>query len=547
MDVSDTSETDQLDEVPEDTEVVMGNNQEETQLPTESSYCKEAVLKFNELCVSTNDLFARVQQLPVYTADTARWKSLFFNAFSQFDILWLYQQEQRQALDLRRHQIGEIGSRIAHLYLSYYLHTSQIKFLRESFAFYDAILKRDYFDTEVQTEVDVSSLMSRKLRAYSRAMQVAFFLENFTSVQTYLTRLSEITQKTANEDYNRVISEFSSFLSSVCLPIGDEGLLETSPFETPPTHPVNTDSHTFSLGRAVLVGADTKQSRIVDFTIDHYRMTSLLRRVTGEDGEIKMTHFHKVSTFSLLEALSGISNALPPSQILFLYISGVSTPAVSSTPQAVLPHPSYTTNSLILSPHADQLFLEDLYPYLRRPLFLLVDSPGLLPHNDLSFPERFHQPFICLMSPPTYPTTIENSMTRGGGLLTLFLASPLSGICLICGIQSITTKLCHTALQLITQVEDIAFSSLTNLPNLPLPYKQLCTNITLQYIVKRFLFFWGCLRLHLGFKKECLPRCYPPIPTILFHSSYLNTELYELFNFLAVTEMFMSMSHAMEL
>ena len=47
MDVSDTSETDQLDEVPEDTEVVTENNQEETQLPTESSYCKEAVLKFS--------------------------------------------------------------------------------------------------------------------------------------------------------------------------------------------------------------------------------------------------------------------------------------------------------------------------------------------------------------------------------------------------------------------------------------------------------------------------------------------------------------------
>ena len=526
----------------------MENNQEVIQLSTESSYCRESVLKFDELCVSTNELFARVQQLPVYTPDTTRWKSLFFNAFSQFDKLWLYQQEQRQALDLRRYQIGEIGSRIAHLYLSYYLHTSQVKYLRESFAFYDAILKRDYFDTEVQTEVDVSILMYKKLRAYSRAIQVAFFLENFTAVQTYLTRLSDVTQKITNEDYNSVISEVSSFLSSVCLPIGDEGLLETSPFETLPTHPVNTDSPlpTFSLGRAVLVGANTKQSRIIDFTIDHYRMTSLLQRVMSEDGDFKMTHFHKVSTFSLLEALSGISNALSASQILYLYISGESTAAANITPQAVSPHPSYTTNSILLA-HSDQLFLEDLYPYLRRPLFLLIDSPGLLTHSDLSFPERFHQPFICLMSPPSYPTTIENNMTRGGGLLTLFLTSPLSGISLICGIQSLTTQLSNTALQLITQVEDIAFSSLSNLPNLPLPYKQVCTNSTLQYIVKRFLFFWACLRLHLGFKKECLPRCYPTIPSILFHSSYLNTELYDLFSFLDVTEMFMSISHAMEL
>ena len=61
MDVSDTSETDQLVEIPEEKEVIE-NIQEGTQLSTESSYCRESVLKFDELCVMSNDLFARVNK-----------------------------------------------------------------------------------------------------------------------------------------------------------------------------------------------------------------------------------------------------------------------------------------------------------------------------------------------------------------------------------------------------------------------------------------------------------------------------------------------------
>ncbi|KAI6655496.1 hypothetical protein LOD99_1995 [Oopsacas minuta] len=558
-DLGEDTEEIEIEHTPDITKVIQPEN----------TYSKEVVMKYDELCRISNDLFSRILQLPAYTADSTRWKSLFFQAFSQFDILWQYQQQQRQALDLRRYQIGEIGSRIAHLYMSYYIHTSQIKFLRESFSFYNAILKRDYFDWEVQTEVDVGNLMHKKLRSFSRAIQVSFFLENFSSVQDYLTRLSDIIQKTSSgkgesvpEEYAHVLSEFSSFLSYVCLPIEDDTLLEISPFQTLPAHtPARSDTITFSLGQAVLVGGNTKQSKLIDYTIDHYRMNSLLHRVTREDGiETMITHIHKISTISLIEVLSGISNTLSPHQALLLYISGESTAyssSYSSIQQTGELHPSYTTNSILLPVHKnsssiplqqhDQLFMEDIYPFLRRPLFLLIDCPGFLSQTELSFPDRFHQPFICIMSPPHYPTTIENTMTRGGGLLTLFLSSPLSGLCLICSIQSISTKLAHTALELITQVEDIAFSTLSSLPNLPLSYKQLCTDDTLQYIVKRFLFFWTCIRLHLGFKKDCMPRCYPPIPTILFHSSYLNTELYELFSFLDISDMFMDLSHAIEL
>ena len=519
----------------------------------------EVVMRFDELCRETNSLFSRIQQLPSYIADTTKWKSLFFHAFTQFDLLWQFQQDQRHTLELKRSQIGEIGSKIAQLYFSYYLYTSQLKYLREAISFYDAILKRDYFDWQTQTEVNAVNLMHKKLRSYSRAIQASFFIEDFRAVQEYLTRISEVIQKNSGnkgqatpKEYAQVLSEFSSFLTTVCLPVEEASLLDMSPFQTvSATPPVSADSVSLVLAHILLLGASTKQSRLIEFTIDHYRIMRFLAWVAGEDPVI--THFHRASTLSLLEALSSIAEATAPSQVLLLYLSGDSSPPPLAHAHAGELHPSYTTNSVLLGGQktgtsTDQLFLEDVYPLMRKPLFLIIDSPGFLPQSDtLSFPERFHQPFICLMSPAHYPTTIEKYMARGGGLFTLFISSPLQGLCLICGIQSLTAKLAHTALQVITQIEDIAFNTLSNLPNLPLPYRHLCTDRTLQSLVRRFVFLWACLRLHLGFKKDCLPRCYPPIPTVLFHSSYLNTELYELFSLLDVSEMFVDLPRAMEL
>ena len=375
------------------------SNDKERTAATTAINSSEVVMRFDELCRNTNSLFSRIQQLPSYTADPTKWKSLFFHAFSQFDLLWQYQQEQRQTLELRRSQIGEIGSKIAQLYFSYYLHTSQVKFLREAISFYDAILKRDYFDWQTQTEVSAVNLMHKKLRSYSRAIQASFFIEDFRSAQEYLTRISETIQKNKGEgtpEYAQVLSEFTYFLSAVCLPIEEEMILDMSPFQTVPAiPPVSADCVSLVLSHSVIVGGSSKQSRLIEFTIDHYRMMRFLAWAAGEGAESETTHFHKISTLSLLEALSGIANALAPSQALLLYLSGDSSPLPLPHAQAADPHPSYTTNSILMRGHRSsnappqtyQLFLEDIYPFMRKPLFLLIDSPGFLPQSDsLSFP-----------------------------------------------------------------------------------------------------------------------------------------------------------------
>jgi hypothetical protein len=47
----------------------------------------------------------------------------------------------------------------------------------------------------------------------------------------------------------------------------------------------------------------------------------------------------------------------------------------------------------------------DLVPFTRKPFFVIVDSNNSFAFKD--FPKVFSQPFVCLMSPIEYPSTIK--------------------------------------------------------------------------------------------------------------------------------------------
>jgi len=59
----------------------------------------------------------------------------------------------------------------------------------------------------------------------------------------------------------------------------------------------------------------------------------------------------------------------------------------------------------------------------------------------------FNQPCVCLLS-PTAPL-VE---VRNGGLLTLFLHSPLAGVCVLCGIHNPSVQVLHRSVDMMTSV-----------------------------------------------------------------------------------------------
>ena len=83
-------------------------------------------------------------------------------------------------------------------------------------------------------------------------------------------------------------------------------------------------------------------------------------------------------------------------------------------------------------PHC--LYPGDLYPFTRKPLFVVVDSDNSFVFQQI--PRYFGQPLMVLMSPQDTPPTLRD-VRHGGSLFTLFLHAPLAAFCLICNIGSL--------------------------------------------------------------------------------------------------------------
>ena len=79
------------------------------------------------------------------------WQPYFQRTFEVYTKLWKFQQVNRVILEikenygLKRHEIGEIASKIGQLYYHYYLRTSETNYLYEAYVFYEAIRDRQYY------------------------------------------------------------------------------------------------------------------------------------------------------------------------------------------------------------------------------------------------------------------------------------------------------------------------------------------------------------------------------------------------------------------
>lgn len=74
----------------------------------------------------------------------------------------------------------------------------------------------------------------------------------------------------------------------------------------------------------------------------------------------------------------------------------------------------------------------DLFVFLRKPFFLIVDSDNS--HVFQQLPRLFGQPMLVLMSPEEAPPPFQQQQQQHGSLFTLFLHCPLTALCLISNI-----------------------------------------------------------------------------------------------------------------
>ena len=182
-----------------------------------------------------------------------------------------------------------------------------------------------------------------------------------------------------------------------------------------------------------------------------------VRAGAGRDNPHKYL-LYKPTLPQLLVFLASSYKELPGGGALLLYIS-----ADGSFPASTRPRPDdtgYDLGGVLMSPKRDVepisgknsggfkehccLYPGDLFPFTRRPTFLVVDSDNSLAFSSL--PHYFDMPLVVLMSPQDTPPALREHATHRGSLFTLFLHSPLAAFCFVTNIIDVPLALWDSCL-----------------------------------------------------------------------------------------------------
>uniref|UniRef100_A0ACB8F0Q6 Uncharacterized protein n=1 Tax=Sphaerodactylus townsendi TaxID=933632 RepID=A0ACB8F0Q6_9SAUR len=181
----------------------------------------------------------------------------------------------------------------------------------------------------------------------------------------------------------------------------------------------------------------------------------------------------------------------------------------------------------------------DLYPFTRKPMFIIVDSSNSVAYKN--FTNLFGQPLVCLLSPTTYPKALQDQSQRGS-LFTFFLNNPLMAFLFVSGLSSMRRGLwdkCHDYLRKINR--DIA-QLLTHSRSIDQAFLQFFGDEFLRLLLTRFVFCSATMRMHKIFRQETrnYPESYPQLPRDeTVENPHLQKHILELASMLDVRNVFL--------
>ncbi|XP_069121237.1 protein SCAI-like isoform X4 [Argopecten irradians] len=531
-------------------------------LPAMDETEKKVVNEFCHLLEKSKQLFNGLRDLPQY--GHKQWQSYFGRTFDVYTKLWKFQQQHRQILDtkygLKRWQIGEVASKIGQLYYHYYLRTSETNYLNESFSFYSAIRMRVYYSKANKEERP--DLMVKKLRYYARFIVVCLLLKKMKLVRDLVRELSkqidDYTSTYEPEDkseWRQVLDEIKAFIEAdniiSVVDIDSSSIVlshRLTPMNNTPLDPKGTPVY-LSLQEILIVGNSSEQVKFSELTLDMFRMLQTLEREPQEDlsNQIfdaspapgkppfengdrnnRRENPHKYllykPTFSQLNTfLASGFKELPPNGAMLLYISADGCLGnAKRNDDAAYDLGGVVTNSRkdgdIMNRNKRSGTLKemhclhpgDIYPYCRKPMFLIIDSDNSSAFQN--FPNLFGQPVVCLLSQEQVPTTMQDH--QKGNLFTLFLHSPLMAFCYVCNINDIPITKWEKCQGQIDKFMSEASKLFLRSRSLDHSYLQFIGDDFLRLLMFRFVFCYIVLILHRGFKgPSYFPMSHPPLPT----------------------------------
>ncbi|XP_046997506.1 protein SCAI isoform X1 [Schistocerca americana] len=369
-------------------------------------------------------------------------------------------------------------------------------------------------------------------------------------------------------EWSLVLEEIKSFIKAdgvVSVLHADSNTIvlshRLSPLTTPPVE--KSPIMNLTLQEILIIGNCNDQVKFSELTMDMFRMVQTLERepqdeynhiydaspapvrasieknygiggskgpyqlVCQENGDrpMKRENPHKYllykPTFSqIMVFLSSGFKELPPNGALLLYISadgcfssvkhpedmGYDLGGVMTNSKKEVDHPN---KKAIQLKDMHCLYPGDLYPFTRKPLFVIVDSDNSFVFQHI--PRYFGQPLVVLMSPQDLPPAFQDHQ-HNGSLFTLFLHSPLTAFCFICNILNIPIHLWERCQSYIDRFVTEA-SRLFTRCRIDSAYLQFFGDDFLRLLLLRYIFCDVVLHLHRSFKgRQLRPRSQPPLP-----------------------------------
>lgn len=182
---------------------------------------------------------------------------------------------------------------------------------------------------------------------------------------------------------------------------------------------------------------------------------------------------HRPSAAQLLLVLSTILVEVKPHTAVMLYLSAdglhaaprpqsasVSSAASAKGGVAMAVVATGGTTSSAEAVRACCLSPADLAPFCRMPLVLIVDSDNSHAFEALpQLAQPYGQPLLCLLAPcPVAPCHMHareaSQQLAGGGALTLFLHEPITALCALCSIPSVTPEALAVAQAALLRASD---------------------------------------------------------------------------------------------
>ncbi|XVE86823.1 hypothetical protein DITRI_Ditri18aG0065800 [Diplodiscus trichospermus] len=320
---------------------------------------------FRALVESADRKFARVRDFPSY--GRAQGQHYIQKVFKAYMRLWKYQQEHRTELvkaGLNRWEIGEIAGRIGQLYFGQYMRTSEARFLVEAYVFYEAILKRRYFEG---CEVKDLGVRFKELRFYARFLLVLLILNRTEMLKVVVEKLRALVddckanfRETNFKEWKLVVQEIVRFINidtaftvKSLRPFRYCAMFDCHPSSVPYVARFHAKK-VLKFRDAILMSYHRNEVKFAELTLDAYRMLQCLE--WEPSGSFYQKHPAEPKENGVAVDYSGASGLIDMN-----LAADMTDPSLPPNPRkAILYRPSVTHLMAVMATICDELPTESI-------------------------------------------------------------------------------------------------------------------------------------------------------------------------------------------